>query len=587
MAHASSTIPIEPGTAGRILPWQSHPKDRTPTPAPERWHTGHFRTDATLIATARTNAYSSSRDTRAADALLDALQQRGYAEAEVKAQKIGEKNGEVTVRVDVRQGPQWEVASLKYQREEGDPVTLPPIEAWLTKPWSSTLQEDIREAIRQAYYQEGFPDVGVHVDAESAPASDGRKAADVVATIVPGPPVKVGEVRFAGNVTTRLGVLRRRVLLDSGDPLNLVTLERGRYRISRLGVFETVDLRYEPAEGPVRDPVFTVREGPRYETHLLFGYGSYEQLRGGVEHRQMNIFGLAHQSRLELVQSMKSTSADYTYTVPELFGESIDGTARLFGLQRDEVSFRRQEFGLNAFLKRSLRQIGGEISAGYTFEALLNQDNSLATQATDEKHVISASMNLGLTGDHRDNRLRPRHGYNWGAHLEAADPKLGGEVTYQRFEFSGAYHTRWGGGRWIHAGLSHGVIMTVGANDRGLPVNKRFYPGGDNSIRGYQRGEAAPRDADGRFIGAKSYMLFNLELEQALTPNWSAVAFGDALGTAVALRSYPFEQRLYSAGLGLRYQTLIGPLRVEYGRNIKRRPGDPSGTLHFSIGYPF
>ena len=65
------------------------------------------------------------------------------------------------------------------------------------------------------------------------------------------------------------------------------------------------------------------------------------------------------------------------------------------------------------------------------------------------------------------------------------------------------------------------------------------------------------------------------------------MAFGDAVGTAVALRDFPFNEKLYSAGLGVRYQTLIGPVRLEYGRNLNRRVGDPSGTWHFSIGYPF
>ena len=82
-------------------------------------------------------------------------------------------------------------------------------------------------------------------------------------------------------------------------------------------------------------------------------------------------------------------------------------------------------------------------------------------------------------------------------------------------------------------------------------MNKRFYPGGDNSIRGYQRGEAAPRGADGLFVGAKTYLLANLELEQAITPNWSVVAFGDALGIAEALRDYPFRREaLFASGLG-------------------------------------
>jgi outer membrane protein assembly complex protein YaeT len=541
-----------------------------------------------LVANARTNAYSPSRVSRAADALLGALRQRGYAESEVRPEvEANEQTGQVTVRVDVREGPRWRVADIYYQRDEDDTVTLPATDSWVGLPWSSTLQEDIREAIRQAYYADGYPDVGVHVEAETDATGDGENPAYVVATIVPGPPVMVGQVRFEGNQTTRESVLRRRVPLDSGDLLNLVSLERARYRIARLGVFESVDLHYEPEDGSVRDPVFELIEGPRYETNLLFGYGSYEQVRGGVEHRQMNILGLAHQSRLELVHSLKSTSAEYTYTIPELFGEQLDGTARLFGLQRREVAFLRQEYGVDLSLKRRLRRIGGEATAGYTFGPQRNRRSSLATQATDERQLIVASLNFALTGDRRDNPLRPRRGYHWSARVEAAHPTLGGEATYQRYELAGAYHTRWGEGRWIHFGLSHALITTFGSDGTTLPVNARFYPGGDNSIRGYQRGEAAPRGADGLFLGAKTYLLGNLELEQAVTPNWSVVAFGDAIGTAEALRDYPFHERLYTAGLGIRFQTLIGPLRLEYGRNINPRPDDPSGTWHFSIGYPF
>jgi outer membrane protein assembly factor BamA len=366
-----------------------------------------------------------------------------------------------------------------------------------------------------------------------------------------------------------------------------VALERARYRIARLGVFESVDLRYEPPDAAVRDPVFSLREGPRSETSLLFGYGSYEQVRAGVEHRQMNIFGLAHQSRLEAVQSMKSTSGDYSYTVPELFGESLDGTARLFFLQRREIAFLRQEYGVNASLRRSIARLGGEATVGYTFKAARNRLNALATRATDEKQVNIASVNAGLTGDRRDSPLRPRHGYHWSAQLESADPKLGGEATYQRLELAGSYHTGWGESRWVHLAFSQGVITTFGApSDLSLPVNSRFYPGGDNSIRGFQRGEAAPRDAAGEFVGAKAYVLGNIELEQALTSSWSIVAFGDALGTAVSLHDFP-KERLYSVGLGLRYQTLIGPVRIEYGRNVNPRPDDPPGTWHFSLGYPF
>ncbi len=85
----------------------------------------------------------------------------------------------------------------------------------------------------------------------------------------------------------------------------------------------------------------------------------------------------------------------------------------------------------------------------------------------------------------------------------------------------------------------------------------------------------------------RSYVQANAELEQALTKSWSAIVFADALGEAARLADYPFNEKLYSAGVGLRYQTIIGPARVEYGRNLNPRPGDPGGTLLFSIGFPF
>jgi outer membrane translocation and assembly module TamA len=284
---------------------------------------------------------------------------------------------------------------------------------------------------------------------------------------------------------------------------------------------------------------------------------------------------------------MKSTSGDYTYAVPELFGESIDGAARLFALRRKEIAFQRQEYGASFTLKRPISWLRAEGTAGYTLQKLGNRDNQLATQATDKEQLNAASVDFGLTGDHRDNPLRPRRGYRWFTQIELAARSLGGAAEYQRLELGAAYHTPWGDGRWVHVGVTHGVITTLGTTDATLPVNKRFFPGGDNSIRGYQNGEAAPRGADGLFIGAKSYLLLNLELEQALTPNWSAVAFVDALGTAAQLRDYPFAGRLYTAGLGVRYQTLIGPIRVEYGHNLNPRPGDPHGTWQISIGNPF
>ncbi|MDB6092867.1 MAG: surface antigen [Verrucomicrobia bacterium] len=557
---------------------------------PMRTAREYFVSTRTLLARGAARAYTPGKLRRAAESLQDDLRQRGYAEARVTAKKtdVDETGAKVAIAVDVLEGPRWEVSALTFAGELGAGVQLDFTAPFEHRPWTPLWQQEVRERIRRAFYTRGYPEATIALAAKEERAGGGIKPVTVVATIKAGPEVKVGQIRIAGNVRTQESVLRRRIRTKPGDPLNPIALERARYRLSRLGIFSAVDLEYEPADGALRDPVFRLAEAKPYETNLLLGYGSYEQLRAGIEFRQLNLFGLAHHSRLEFLQSMKSTSGEYNYTVPEIFGESVDGTARLFGLQRQEESFLRQEYGATIGLKRTLPWYKMEATTGYTYQALRNKDSQLSAVIPENSDVTVASLDFGLTSDHRDNPLRPRRGYRWFAQLEAASRALGGEADYQRVESGAAFHTSWGASRWIHLGLTNGIVTTGGAgNDLLLPVNKRFYPGGESSIRGYQSGEASPRGPDGKFIGAKSYVLGNVELEQALTPNWSVVLFGDGLGMSARLSSSLYEERLYSVGLGVRYQTLIGPLRVEYGHNLNPRVGDPSGTLHFSVGFPF
>ncbi|MBC7366987.1 MAG: BamA/TamA family outer membrane protein [Undibacterium sp.] len=548
-----------------------------------------FRDDSTLFSNFTTTPYSPAHLKQATGALRSELRDLGYAEAVLAPPevKINNTTGAVTLAIAVQEGPRWNVAALALEGDEAPGVPTFATAPYLQKPWSPHWSQDLATAIRRAYYAGGYPDVRVTVAGKPGPDSAGVKPVAVIARVVPGPAVRVGTVRFEGAVRTRPSTLRSRVPLADAAPLNPLKLEEGRYRLSRLGIFDALDLHYEPATGTTRDPVYVVRETRRWDANLLFGYGSYEQWRAGIELQQHNLFGRAHQSQLTLIQSVKSSRGDYTYTVPGLIGEELDGSVKLFGLRRQELAFLRQEYGGTVTLSRPLPWIGAAATAGYTYQRLSSADNQLATRALDLSAVNAASLDLALTRDRRDNVLRPHRGYRWFVRTEVADHSLGSEVDYQRLEFGGAWHTPWGRSRWTHIGFTHGVVTSLGSDDRDLPVNKRFYPGGENSIRGYADGEAAPRDAFGAFRGAKSYTLLNLELEQAITKNWSLIVFTDALSTAVTLSNYPFEEQLYSAGLGVRYQTLIGPIRVEYGRNIRPRPQDPSGTLQVSLGFPF
>ena len=549
-----------------------------------------FVGENTLIPLASERIYSPGRLQNAVGNLEEALRQLGYAEVEATpdAPQIDQTTGDVRIRIAVQEGRRWVVNALQFEIADGSAAPAELVGERIGKPWTSLWRQDTATAIRRWYYKRGRPDVEIKLTAQTALAVDGTKSVTVVAHITPGPEVRVGQVRFTGNTRTREAMLRRLVPGEPNALLDPVKFNNSQARISRLGVFRTVDLRYDPTDAATRDVVYDLSEGRRQEINLLAGYGSYEQLRGGVEWRHYNLFGLAHTDSLKLIQSMKGSSGDYTYTVPALFGTFTDGSARLFGMRREEFSFINKEYGANVSVLWPLRKLKLAVTTGYTFKHLSNTDIALANSTPTENPTNVASLDLGLVHDRRDNPLQPRKGYKLALQAELANRALGGEVVYQQFVFSGSYHTGWGKGRWFHAGYSQGLVTTLGAaNDNGLPVSVRFYPGGDGSIRGYQKGEAAPRNAAGLFVGAKSYMQGNLELEQSLTTKWSVVAFGDALGTAASLKDYPFNEKLFSVGLGVRYQTIIGPVRVEYGHNLKRRPLDPAGTLLISIGFPF
>ena len=194
---------------------------------------------------------------------------------------------------------------------------------------------------------------------------------------------------------------------------------------------------------------------------------------------------------------------------------------------------------------------------------------------------------LDLRHDHRDNPLLPMRGYNLLGNVELASASLGGEVDYQRFEIAGSYHANLVGGLYLHLGLRHGAALQLGGANGEFPFTKRFFPGGENSVRGYQQGEASPRDANGNLLGAETYLLGNVELEQFITPSLSLVGFVDGVGFAEHLRDYPANEAVYSAGGGIRWKSIVGPVRLEYGYNLNRRTGDPVGTIHFSLGFPF
>jgi len=455
------------------------------------------------------------------------------------------------------------------------------------KAFSKVWQQDFTQGLKTNQFHRGYPDTTVELERLNSTNHDGRTLIDFLAKINSGPQVHIGVVDFRGEKKTSERVMARRVRVQRGDLLDRIGVDEGRYRLAQLGSFETVDLSYQPVNEHTRDVNYTVKEGKTLDVSLLFGYGSYELLRGGFEIEQFNIWGLAHHAKLKAIQSFKASSGEFTYTIPEIVGKDVDLFFNASGLRREEVNFTRIEYGGGFGGHKYFKPYSTDATLRYSYQILDASDVPGVVSSEGPTNVAVGAVILDLKHDRRDHPLYPGKGYKVFLNVELASEFLGGEVNYERINLSTSWHHRIGGGRLVSLGFSQGVDLTAGSSSTELPFNRRFFPGGENSIRGYSEGKASPRNAAGQIVGAETFSLATVELEQALTPQWSLVVFSDNLGMAEKVQNYPFDQGLFSVGAGLRWKTIIGPVRLEYGYNLNPRPKDPTGTLLFSLGFPF
>ena len=550
----------------------------------------YFIETGTLFHLKRNRIYTPEKLQRGLSSLSDILDRQGYqeAKAEVSDLRREDKTGAVNARITIHQGPKSIVRSVReeiFYEQAAEPMETRTV--FPNQPYSRLWLQDFTQSVKTNQYHHGYPDTTVTVGAIERKPEAGQVQLDLAVKVNTGRLVRIGDVKFEGEKRTRKALLSRRVRVKRGDLLDPIKVEEGRYRLAQLGSFDTVDLSYQSTDDHTRDVTYRVQEGKTTDFNLLFGYGSYELLRAGFEIEQFNIWGRAHHARLKAIQSFKASSADFSYTMPEFVGKDLDVFVNASGLRREEITFTREEYGGGFGVHKYFKPAASDLTVRYNYQILNAADTGLPLALEGLTNTSVGAIITDLKHDRRDNPLYPSKGYKVFSTLELASEYLAGDVNYERLEIWTSWHQPLGGGRTISLGLSHGVVLTAGTTAQNLPFNRRFFPGGQNSIRGYQEGEAAPRDPNKKIIGAETYTLGIVEFEQALTPHWSMVLFSDSLGFAERVASYPFDTGLFSAGGGIRWKTIIGPVRLEYGHNLNPRKGDPAGTLQFSLGFPF
>jgi outer membrane protein assembly factor BamA len=439
---------------------------------------------------------------------------------------------------------------------------------------------------RRIFYEAGYADSRFDYSLETIAHRETEQQTRLVVTVETGLPSTVGQIFLEPKHQLDQPFYRRRVTIAPGMPLNPDDVVATRNRLQSLGTFDYIDISYDPLlEDGSRNIHFVGKQKRRNEGFFRIGGGNYDLLRVGIDWEQRDLWRHAHLGRLQAIQSAKRTYLAYDYQIPEVLGPR---TSIFFSgeyLRREERTFIRKDLSAALGLERNLP---GHVHCAVQYRwSSLEASTGGGSSGNSRSKGCAGALLIALERSNLDNPLCPSSGRRWAVELEIANPFLGGNSEYERLEGEWAGHRRVSDISLFHWAVRHGFIYTFGDPAHCLPFNKRFFNGGANSMRGFHDGQASPIDDEGKSMGAAAYTLVNLEFEHNLFNRVSGFAFFDGIGFCENARDYPFNAYLASAGPGLAYQTFLGPLRIAYAWNFKRRPSDSRNAWRFSVGFPF
>lgn len=413
---------------------------------------------------------------------------------------------------------------------------------------------------------------------------------DVVLNAGGGPVAPVGAVSVAGEKTVDGDFIRDYSRINGGEPYSPEKLKKASERLRQLGVFSSVTIREANALSPDGSiPVnIEVSEGK----HRYFGVGAQVSTIDGVGlqgywgHR--NLFGKAESLRIEGAISRLGEETDY---------QQFDYSA---GIIFAKPGFILPAATLNASLKAKTEHpdsyLANTVTAatGISYE-LSDQDTvsggvELSFSDTEDAYGNNQYLTFALpfeyVRDARDNKLDPTEGYRGTLNAKPSYEILEG-TFFSSFEGSISGYKSFGAeDNVVFAGkVSLGTLIGA-SNLEDIPATRRFYAGGGGSVRGYAYQEITPYNAAGEALGGRSYGLGSFEARVKITDSIGLVPFVDA-GTVSDSVFPSFSDVRIGAGVGLRYATPFGPIRLDVAVPLNKYDGGSSYGIYAGIGQTF
>ncbi len=489
--------------------------------------------------------------------------------------------------LSVSEGDQYKVGDLKIEGNNVFPTSLLSEDMEIVSGEifnRSALRRDI-DRIIDLYMEKGYAraDINPIVNVD-----EDEKIAHLTLSITEGEIFRIGRVNILGNTKTRDKVIRREVRLDEGDIFNKKLLKRSYQRINNLNYFESVDLSPRMhAEEKLIDLNIDVKEKLTGMLSVGGGYSSIDKFMVMGEVSQGNLFGRGLQLKVKAEFSARRTNYNVSLTDPWFMDKPISASISGYSEVFEFLDYDKEATGGTlGFGKELAEYVGGKIIYNFEEVTLTDISEDASSVIRDQEGTKqTSSISPSIWRNTIDNYLDPTSGSKNTLHTTIAG--LGGDNYF----FKGLVDSIWFFPViWDTTVSIRGRVgYATGYNGKDLPLYERFYVGGINTLRGLGFGEGGPRDDEDEKIGGNKELIFNVEYIFPIVKDirLKGVVFydyGAAFDNSVEVN---FDDMRSTAGVGVRWSSPFGPIRLEWGVNIDPKEGESDNKLEFTMGGVF
>jgi translocation and assembly module TamA len=531
------------------------------------------------------------RADRDLDRLADAAHSLGYWSAGF-SYELDTEADPVKVTVKVEPGPLYHVGSVNVLGPNGQPLAIPSETKLPLKPSDPARTAPVvatESTLLAALGNDGHPfakiaDRRVEIDR-------GEQSMDVTYTVDAGPVERFGPLAIEGLERLNPAYVEGRVRWQPGALYRASEVDETRRKLIESGLFSTVQIT--PTSDPEHPEEVRMTINATERLHRTVGAGLAYNTSQGPGARAFwenrNLFGNAESLRVAAEAGQQVAGLRANFRKPDFLTIDQDLLASAEIVNDTPIAYHSRRGVVLVGLER---RFSPELTAGIGLQGTkanvvpqANPNPTTGVAPTQRYSLIGIPAYLKV--DETDNLLNPTRGYRAQLSVTPAHTVSGPNLTFITNLVSGS--TYWSLGQDQRAILAGKLALASldGAALFPLPADQRIYAGGGGSIRPYGYQLAGPLDIGNKPIGGRSSLVLNLESRIKITENIGIVPFVDAGSYYETPTPQLGRTLLYGVGLGFRYYTAFGPLRVDLATPMHKRSADSPIQIYISLGQAF